>query len=205
MRQIMILIFCLGFISCSKVETASINNIDNKTPINSINNKVESTLTVSPTVETNVPLKLVKPTIKLNSKQQKYLNESLPLEVREILEKAEKFEILAEVKLKDKNDGLKFEPNRISKISNENDKRKILEIFYKDAATDQPPASCFIPHHGIRANYQNKIVEIEICFECSRFTVKSPSGNFEGTIVRQNLKSEDYLNQIIKNQSIEIK
>lgn len=197
MRRQSILIFCFLILSgCAKVETTSNQNIQtnlNKLPV------------PSPTVEPDISLKPVTPKIKLNATEKKFLGKSLPLSVREILEKAEKFEVLAEVNVKDMDEGLTLEPNRILKVVSEEEKRKILEIFFKDAATDEPPATCFIPHHGIRATYQTKTVEIEICFDCSRFFVKSSFGEFEGTIVRENRKSEDFFNQIIQNQSVEIK
>jgi hypothetical protein len=114
---------------------------------------------VSPTVETSLPLKPVAPNVELNSRQKRYLNESLPPQIREVLEKAEKFEVLAEVN--NEPDGLNFEPNRIVTIADENDKKEILEAFYYDASCGQYPSACYIPHHGLRATYQGKTVKIE--------------------------------------------
>jgi len=197
MRQYAILILC-GFIlmSCAKIETASNENAQTNS------NKIVS---ISPTIEANTSLKPVTPKIKLNAEQRKYLNESLPPQVREILEKAEKFEVLAEVNLKDEEDGLNFEPNRIAEIANESDKKELLEAFYYDASDGRYPAACYIPHHGFRATHHGKTVEIEICSQCSKFYVKSPFGEFEGGIVRENPKSEAVFNRIIQNQSVEIK
>ena len=189
MKQLMILIFCVLFLaSCSKVETAT-----NIVPIN---------LEKTPTIQENILLKPIEPKVKLNAKQQKYLNESLPPKVREILEKAETFEVLAEVD--NEPDGLNFEPNQIATITNEADKKEILEAFYYDASDGDYPSACYIPHHKIRAIYQKKTVEIEICFQCSIFIVESPFGKFDGGIVRENRKSEDIFNRIIQNQSIKI-
>lgn len=197
MRQYLILIFCsFLLISCSKVETAPKDFQENLTP----------SPTVSPTVKTKL-LKPITPNIKLNSKQKKYLDESLPLQVREILEKAENFEVLAEVRGKDEYDGegTTFEPNRIAEITDEDDKKEILETFYKDASTKDSPANCYEPHHSIRATYQGKTIKVEICFSCAKFYVKSEFGNFEGTIVRENRKSENLLNQIIESKSVKLK
>jgi hypothetical protein len=195
MRQCAILIFC-GFvlIGCAEVKTASKENIQ------IISNKTAS---VSPTIEVEKLLKPVTTKIKLNSKQQKYLNESLPPQVREVLEKADKFEILAEVD--NKPDGLDFNPNRIVKITDENTKKEILESFYYDASDGFYPSACYIPHHSIRASYKGKMVEIEICFQCHLFYVESSFGKFEGGIVRENQKSEAVFSRIIQNQSVEIK
>lgn len=195
MKRLMILICALFLSSCSKVETAT-----NSVPIN-----LEKTPTVSPTVQENVSLKPVTPKVALNSKQRKYLNESLPPKVREILEKAETFEILAEVKKENESDSLSFYPNRIAFITDETEKKEILEAFYYDASDGYYPSACYIPHHKIRATYQGKNVEIEICFDCSRFNVESPLGNFEGGIVRENRKSEDIFKRIVENKSVELK
>jgi hypothetical protein len=198
MRRFLILICCCFVLaSCSKVETAA-NEKARPNPI--------PTASASPTVETNSPLKPVVPNVKLNSKQKKYLNESLPPEAREILEKAENFEVLAEsYPERQLDEGRDFEPNRIAKISDENDKKKILEAFYRDAAEEDAPAVCYEPHHALRATYKGKTVEVEICFSCSRFVLKGVSGEVQGTIVRENRRSEDVFRQIIESQSIEIK
>jgi len=145
MKRLIILFCALLLVSCSKVETST-----NIVPIT-----IEKTPTVSPSVQENVLLKPVKPSIKLNAKQQKYLDESLPPKAREVLEKAETFEILAEVRKTDESDGegRTFEPNRITKITNETDKKEILEAFYFDASEEDSPAACYLPHHAIRATY----------------------------------------------------
>ena len=198
MRKITVLLFCLVLMSCSKIETASSNNF-----LTNSNNIVS----VSPTVEQVNLLKPVTPSVKLNSQQQKYFNESLPPQVREVLEKAETFEVLAEIRGKDEFDGegRSFEPNRIAKITDENSKKQLLEAFYKDASEEVSPAACYEPHHGIKATYQGKTVEVEICFSCARFEVKSHFGEYFGTIVRDNRKSENILEQIITTKSIELK
>ena len=197
MRRALILVLCLLAAGCAKTGTASNDNARasvNKTP------------TVSSSVESVAPLKPVKLDVKLNAKQQKYLDESLPLKIREILEKSEKFEVLAEVHKDGEDDGewTTFEPNRILKVADEKDKKEILEAFYFDASREDSPAICYYPRHLIRAVYQGKWVEVEICFSCSRFIVRSESGKFDGTIVRENRKSEDLFNQIMVSKGAEL-
>jgi hypothetical protein len=197
MRWLIILIFGSFILaSCSKVESTSHENAQ------LISNKIVS---VSPTVQADSLLQPVTPKIKLNSKQKKYLDEALPPQVREILEKAEKFEILAEVFGENDTDSMGFYPNRIAGITNEKDKKEILESFYYDASDGDYPSACYVPHHALRATFQSKTVEVEICYQCHIFYVKSPFGKFDGGIVRENVKSENVLNKIIKNQSIELK
>jgi hypothetical protein len=162
---------------------------------------------VSPTPENNILLKPVSPVVKLNAKQQKYLDESLPPETREILEKAERFEVLAEVRKEGEDDGegMTLEPNRILKVVDGKDKKEVLEAFYFDASREDSPAVCYYPRHLIRAVHQGKTVEVEICFSCSRFIVKSELGKFDGTIVRENRKSEDFFSRIIERKGVELK
>jgi len=194
MKQIAILIFCLALANCAKVETA---------PTDANQNTPNKIVQVSPTIEKEVLLKPITPNVKFNGEQQKNLNESLPKKVREILEKAEKFEILAEVD--NEPDGLSFDPNRIAVVSDENDKKEILEAFYFDASDGDYPSACYIPHHKIRATFEGKTVEVEICYQCHLFTVKSPFGKFDGGIKRENQKSEKILNKIIEAKSVELK
>ena len=201
MQKIVVLIYCcIVLASCSKVETAS-----------NVTTQTDSSLTTSgiptptSTIEAVPALKPIVAKVKLNSKQRKNLNESLPPNVREILEKAEKFEVLAEVDLDDAHDGLNFEPNRISFIRDEKDKKEILENFYYDASAGPNASACYIPHHGIRASYQGKTVEVEICFQCHLFSVNSSFGKFYGGLPYENVKSEELLNRLIQNQSVELK
>ena len=198
MGKNVVLVFCLFLASCAKVETATSENTQTDS---------DKTASVQPLAERGILLKPVAPNVKFNARQQKYLDEALPPKVREILEKAEKFEVLAEVRNDKESDGegMTFEPNRVVGLIAELDKKNVLEAFYFDASRADSPAACYEPHHGIRATYQGKTVEVEICFSCSRFTVKSEFGEFDGTIVRENNKSENVFNQIIKSKSAAIK
>lgn len=191
-KLLAILFFCcLLFVSCSE-----------KTILDT-DEKVSSDRLIVPTPEKQKKLSPVSPEVTLNAEQKKTLEESLPLKVREILEKAEDFEILAEVD--NEPDGLSFEPNRFAKISDEQIKKGILEAFYFDASYGESPTACYIPHHSIRAAYQNKNVEIEICYQCRRFYVKSSFGNFNGGFdYEENRKSEKLLNQIIQSEGIKL-
>jgi hypothetical protein len=189
---------CFILLGCSKVETTTFE-------IGQTNSN--ENVVVLPTVQENTSLKPVSPNIKLDAKQEKYLNESLPPKVREILEKAEKMEVSAEIYDKDEDDNkwMIFEPNRIAKITTEKDKKEILEALYFDASRETYLAACYYPRHLIQAIYQGKKINVEICFTCSLFIVEGDLGHFEGTITRDNRKSENVLNRIIKNQGVELK
>jgi len=198
MRKNIVLIFCLFLASCAKVETASGDHAQANS---------NKTAAVAPAAAQEILLKPVAPGVELNSKQQKYLNESLPPQVREILERAEKFEILAEVRGPNESDGegRTFEPNRIVRVADEKEKREVLEAFYFDASREDSPAICYEPRHLIRAVYQGKTAEVEICFSCSRFFVRGDSGEFDGTLVRENRKSEDFFSRLVESKGVELK
>ncbi|MBL8183027.1 MAG: hypothetical protein JNL64_15620 [Blastocatellia bacterium] len=189
-------IFCfLGAISCSPAETALELHKD----------RDGRSVTVFPTPENVSALKPIVTKVNLTSKQRRNLDAALPPSVREILENAETFEVLMEDRGRDVgNDGNTFEPNRVARLTLENDKRTLLEAFYKDASSDDGAASCYEPHHGFRATYQGKTVEIEICYDCAQFYVTGTFGKFEGTIKRDGRKSENIVNQIVQNYAVEI-
>jgi hypothetical protein len=195
MKVFSLLFFCLILASCSKVEPVLSENTQTNT---------NNTLSDSKPVQETVPLNSVTPNLSLNFKRKKYLNASLPPQIREILEKAETFEILADLSNISREKGT-LVPDTLVTVKDEKTKKEVLENFYSDASTEDSPAACYEPHHGIRVKYQDKTVEVEICFSCSRFIVKSSFGNFEGTIVRKNRKSEDFFEQIVKTQGIRIK
>lgn len=147
------------------------------------------------------PIK-VSPDIKPNNRQTKELNKSLPPNVREVLENAEVFEILAEIERK--NGKLvypvkeSFEPNIKAEISDSNLRKEILENFYRDVSKGSESANCWLPHHILRAKQGDKMVEIKICFSCSRFEGKSPFGEFSGTTGRGDEKTENLFNRMIE-------
>lgn len=192
-----ILLFLLSLTTCSRVETISTAGVQPvaSTPAPSIGKE-----------NTNIQdsqLKQVLPAIRLTTKQRKYLDESLPTDVRRILERSERFEILAEVDKDESSeqDSREFHPNRIVVVRDEKQKKEILEAFYFDAASEDSPAVCYEPHHSLLASYEGKIVEVEICFSCSRFKVNGSDA--WGTIVREGRKSEDLFNSIIERQGVE--
>lgn len=152
-------------------------------------------------------LKPVSPKVSLTSKQREYLNDTLPPDIRKILEASETLEILAEMGPAETSETelQEFRPNRIVTITDENQKRQILESFYTDAATEDGPASCYEPHHGLRVSTGGKIFEIEICFSCAQFQGVGDLRTVSGTIVRNGRKSEELFNKLVMNQSIELK
>lgn len=188
------LLFLLS--SCAKVQTSPIVPPDVASP----------TPYSTPTPETSSDLKTTLVSIVLTPKQKSYLDESLPGDVREVLEKSEKFEVFAEVNKDEtsETDSRTFNPNRFVYITTEARKKEILEAFYLDAASEDSPAVCYEPHHSLRATYAGRTVEIEICFDCSRFVVKGLGSKAWGTIVREKRRSESLLVHLVEAEGKEI-
>jgi len=185
-----LLLACLALTSCAGGESRLQSN----------GMSTSATSTPVPTRPSPILLKPVKPDPALSRKQKLYLDQSIPLDVRSILENAESFEILAEVDRDERSESdiLTFEPNRIAQIPTDEMKKQVLEAFYSDAANEDSPANCYEPHHSMRATYQGKMVEIEICFACAQFFVKTDlAKNLQGTIVRDGRKSEELFLRIV--------
>jgi hypothetical protein len=151
----------------------------------------------------------VQPRINLTKKQKRDFDDALPPNVREILEKAEKMEILASAEIKDgkfeyaadKN----FKPNLKAIIKNTEQKKEVLETYYADISHKGSAAACWLPNHKLVAENGDKKVEIEICYMCSRFAVKSGTISIDASFKHETeLKSENVLNRIILSQVLKI-
>lgn len=147
-------------------------------------------------------LRAVKPALELTSKQRKYLDESIPAKVRKVLENSDRFELLGEFDKEEshESDNRSFNPNRLVVIGSDDEKRRILEAFYFDASREDSAAICYEPHHAIKASHLNETVEIEICFDCSRFFARYGPEEYSGTIVREGRRSEDLFEKIFNVQ-----
>lgn len=159
-------------------------------------------------VEPSPTTPIVYPKLDLNSKQKKYLNESFPPDIRTFFENSDRLELLAEIfqDVSEDGDSHIFTPNRVVEISDAKQKREVMEAFYFDAAHEDSPAICFLPHHLLRATKDGKVLEIEICFDCARFEGVGANKSVSGTIVRQGIRrSEELFNRILKNQGKEYK
>jgi len=151
----------------------------------------------------------------LNQKATQSLDSAIPPNVREFLESADTFQLLLEEegrdfvagdhKIKDETKLRTFEPTRIATIRSAKDKRAILEALYADSATDESAASCYEPHHGMRATFHGRTVEIEICYDCAVFYVSGDMGKSTGTISRDHRKSEATLNRLLHDLGVPIK
>lgn len=203
LRFLIILIVFYVSLACNSTQAVSENKKDiSVAPIEKIENEIE------PKPETVKVPRNFKP----NAKQRKLLDADLPPKVRKFLETAETFEILAQIEKKDgkiiyPDEGKEFNPNVKAIVSETKSRKELLAQFYFDIATSEirSPA-CYRPHHLIRAKQGEKIVEVEICFSCSRFIVKGSLGKFQGLIGlgAGAIESEQLFKRIIETESIDI-
>ena len=142
--------------------------------------------------------------IELTADQDKHLSHSLPPNVREILEKSQKFSLLAGESRSAAETAFNFKPTRIARISDEAAKREVLENLYFDVAVKPVLATCYDPHHGIRAEYNGQKVEIDICFTCVRIVVRSPFGEFSGAMRLDDNRSKALFERILKDKGVKI-
>ena len=131
----------------------------------------------------------------LDRKQQKELDATLPPKIREVLEKAEKFEVLG--LSSDERKGISWKPDVKVEVPLGGKRARLLNAFYFDASAGPNPSACFIPRHGIRATYRGKTVEVIICFECHVFAVKGDLGEFDGGVYRDGSASRELFEEIL--------
>ncbi len=101
-------------------------------------------------------------------------SEAFPINLSEILQSVETFEVwfLAENSNEKRfffeSEYADFEANqRNSNISAEN-RNQLIAAFLSDVEKGGDLARCWIPHHGIKAIYNNQLIEIAICYMCSQ-------------------------------------
>ncbi len=180
-------------------------------PADELTTIVPTSVSPTPTeiakVEPTPSVPAVYPKLKLDSEQKKYLNKTLPSTVRTFFETADRLEMLAEVYAEEFGDKQStiFEPNRRLEIVDSKLRREILDAFYFDAANQDYPAVCFQPHHSLRATKGGKVLEIEICFSCSRYEGVGSLQSVSGTIVREGRRSEELFDRLIKEKGTDYK
>ena len=143
----------------------------------------------------------------LTEEQKQKLDQRIPPEVREILDKAEEFTILYDIDKETMKLNVlpqKAAPNANANVADPAVKKEFLDSFYVDAADNSNGASCFSPRQRINAKYQSKVVEIDICYECSRFRGTSPTGDFGGAMDFES-QSEALIDAIIEKYGKKIK
>ncbi len=93
--------------------------------------------------------------------------------------------------------------NAGARVSDASLKKQFLESFYYDVASSEGGAMCFNPRHKIVAKYNNKVVDIDVCYQCGNFTGNGSSGHIGGSIQREG-KSAPVLSKIIEKYGTDL-
>ncbi|MEP7075525.1 MAG: hypothetical protein ABI878_06910 [Acidobacteriota bacterium] len=141
-----------------------------------------------------VPIVPIKP---LTRNQQKDLDSTLPLKVRQILEKAEYLEVQG-LSSEDKV-GIGWYPDVDVALPVGPRRAGLLKSFYFDASAGPNPSACFLPRHGLKATYNGKTVEVIICFQCHLFTVRGDLGEFDGGVYMGGSASHHLFEEILRD------
>ncbi|HLM01911.1 MAG TPA: hypothetical protein VK400_12725 [Pyrinomonadaceae bacterium] len=189
----LIFLITIAFIGCKSVES-------------------QQAVNSNPSSEANTAQAEVIPTVKnsledLTEEQKQKLDQRIPPEVREILDKADEISIyydIDEKTMKLEVFMFKTAPNARAKVSDPSLKKELLESFYQDAASIYGANACFSPRHRIAAKYKIKTVEMDICYECSNFRGESSAGSFGGALASPG-KSSAVIDAIIKKYGKKIK
>lgn len=155
------------------------------------------------------PEKIQLPQVSLESltkEQKQSLDESLPPKVREMLDKAEKLEVLVNLdKTTKKQKEIFSEPgNTIAKITDSSLKKAILDSFYFDTikSRDGESKACWNPRHRLIAKHQGKTVDILICFECGHYEVSGSFGEISGSLGA--IKSLPLIDEVIEKYGVDV-
>ena len=101
-----------------------------------------------------------------------YSNEAITVNLLQILQNAENFEVwFLDSKLNKgsftfESEYIDFQPNQTNKKVSNKLKKDLITAFLRDVEKGGEADRCWIPQHGIRAIYENQLVEIAICFIC---------------------------------------
>ena len=102
------------------------------------------------------------------------IGEELPAATREVLENADRFEILAlhpeprsAGELTDEQKLGNYEILGQAELTARDDQREVLSLVYQGIRDSRGMvAACFNPRHGVRATRGDDVVEMVICYEC---------------------------------------
>ena len=189
---VLIVLFTIASTNCKNVDSQQVSNSNPQ--IEAKSTKVE----IVPTSKNLLD--------DLTKKQKKLLDGRIPPKVREVLDKANEINIYYNINKDTK--GLRVlafgtVPNAGARLADASLKKQFLESFYYDASSDESRAMCFGPRHKITARYNNKTVELDICYECSNFQGNSSNENFSGSLAYEN-KSSVIISEIIEKYGTEL-
>ncbi len=147
--------------------------------------------------------------LRLKAAEKRQLNESLPIRVRNFLETAEEFVILAQLRVEDgklvPEMDRELVPNFKADVSRLDKRQAVLKAFYAEASKGHQPAICYLPSHSFTAKKGTQRVKVELCFGCRRFYVSGSLGKSEGTLAIGSEESEQLVTKLISEFGVTTK
>ncbi|MEP6904286.1 MAG: hypothetical protein ABJA66_21390 [Actinomycetota bacterium] len=114
--------------------------------------------------------------------------------------------ILQKLNVKFDSDYLEFSANKVAKDLNITLRKNLIEAFFRDVERGGDMARCFIPHHGIKAVFENITVEIAICYRCSLYRGQISDQKFGGAFPEDKLsESKKIFDEIIEKYSVDVR
>lgn len=101
-------------------------------------------------------------------------SQAFPNNLSEILQNAETFEawFLEEESDEERfyfqSEYAEFEANQKKTNISEENRNQLIAALINDIEKGGDLARCWIPHHGIKAVYNNQLIEIAVCYMCSQ-------------------------------------
>ena len=137
------------------------------------------------------------------------LDASLPPSVRRFLETAGRFEVYAQLEIRDGELQASMDrnlvPNFKTEVTSIDGRQKLLKSLYSEASKDEPPAVCYLPSHAIVAEKGAQKVKVEICFGCNRFFVSGSLGESQGTFSRASGETERLITKLIAESGVTVR
>ena len=148
-------------------------------------------------------------TLGLSRAEKEELNVSLPSAVRDFLETSDRFDIFAQLIVRDGRlqpaMDRELVPNFKATGITAETRRNILKALYAEASKGEPPAVCYLPSHAIVARNGDREVTVEICFGCNRFYISGALGESRGTFSRDSGETERLITELIANSGVTTK
>ena len=188
----LVFLISIAFPGCKSVEREQFSGSNIKTESNSVKGEL------TPTTEEQIAA--------LTKKQQQKLDERIPPKIRETLDKADEINVYYNIDKETKTLGI-LRSNTVlnagATISDASLKKRFLESFYYDSSSDETGAMCYMPRHKVTAKYNNRTVELDICYECQNFKGISSNGKISGTLAYES-KSALIIKEVIEKYGTEL-
>jgi hypothetical protein len=114
--------------------------------------------------------------------------------------------VLQKLNVKFDSDYLEFSANKVAKNINKTLQKELVEAFFRDVEKGGEIARCFIPHHGIKADFENNSVEIAICYRCSLYRGEISGKKFSGAFPEEELsETKKIFDEVIEKYGVDVR